>query len=420
MSFQQGLSGLSAASQNLDVVGNNIANANTVGYKQSRAEFTDILANSLGGGGASRVGIGAKVATVSQSFDQGNISPTSNPLDMAINGQGFFRFDEQGVISYSRNGQFRLDNSGYLVSSSGANLTGYAADATGAIDASKPVNLKLTTTDLPPKVTTEFEWGFTLDSNQPVPAVPTFSALDGHSYTHTKSATIYDSLGNPHALAIYFQKTATPGTWETFATVDGKTDASGLPVGITLDGGASATLTFDGKGDMTSPAAPLAVSVDLSAIDSTLGADTPLDFTLDLTTTKQYGSGFNVNLNNQDGYAASHLAGFSALETGEIQGIYSNGKSKTIGQIVLANFVNPQGLAPIGEGRWVESQTSGQPLVGEPKSGTLGVLQSSAVEDANVDLTTELVKMITAQRMYQANAKTIETQDSIMQTIVNI
>ncbi len=422
MSFQQGLSGLNAASTNLDVIGNNIANANTAGYKQSQAQFADILANSLGGSGSSssQVGIGSKVSTIAQSFSQGNISPTNNPLDIAINGQGFFRMDEGGVINYSRNGQFKINDNGFLTDAKGANLTGYAADESGAIDASKTTNLKLSTADLPPKVTSTVDWAFTLDSREEVPAVATFSVANGKSYTHTSSGEIFDSLGNPHSIAIYFQKSATPNEWNTYVTLDGEIDGAGLPVGITLDGSLSKTLTFSGTGALTDPTDPIAVSIDLATIDSTLGAESPLNFVLDLANTKQYGSDFGTISRAQDGYSSSRLAGFTTAATGEIQGNYTNGQNRTIGQIVLANFVNPQGLIPVGDGRWLESASSGQPLVGPPKTGTLGVLQPSAIEDANVDLTSELVEMITAQRMYQANAKSIETQDTILQTLVNL
>lgn len=422
MSFQQGLSGLSAASTNLDVIGNNISNANTPGYKQSQAQFTDIFASSLDGAGSSRtqVGIGSRVATVAQLFNQGNISPTNNPLDIAINGQGFFRMSEGGVVSYSRNGQFRLDGNGYLTDANGANLTGYTADTNGNIVASQPTNLKLNTADIPPQVTSTYSMGFNLDSGAAVPAVATFDANNPKSYTSTTSGNIVDSLGNSHIFSIYFQKSATAGTWNAYATVDGATSAAGVPTGVTLGGAASKALTFNDNGVLTAPTAPFDVSVNLATIDPSLSAASPLVFSLDLTTATQFGSKFGVNSMSQDGFTSGRLAGFTTSADGLIQGSYSNGQTRSLGQIVLANFVNPQGLNPIGDGRWIETPNSGQPLVGPPKTGTLGALQASAVEDANVDLTSELVKMITAQRMYQANAKSIETQDAVMQTLVNL
>ncbi|SEP70987.1 flagellar hook protein FlgE [Nitrosomonas ureae] len=423
MGFQQGLSGLSAASTNLDVVGNNIANVNTVGYKQSQAQFTDIFANSLDGAGSSRtqVGIGARVATVAQLFNQGDIAPTNNPLDIAINGQGFFRMNDNGVISYSRNGQFRLDGNGFLTDASGINLTGYAPDADGNINTAQPTNLQLSTSDISPRVTSTFNLGFNLPSNADAPAVATFDANNTQSFNEKRSGVFFDSLGNDHAFTYYFQKSgALANTWDMYASVDGALDPTGVPIGVTLDGAASVTLTFDDNGILTAPIAPFNVSVDLATINPTLGAGSPLVFALDLTTATQFGSQFGINLAQSDGYASGRLAGFTTSPEGIIQGNYSNGQNKTLGQVVLASFVNPQGLNPIGDGRWIETPSSGQPLVGQPNSGTLGVLQASAVESANVDLTSELVKMITAQRMYQANAKTIETQDAILQTLVNL
>ncbi len=424
MSFQQGLSGLSAASTNLDVVGNNIANANTVGYKQAQAQFTDIFANSLDGAGSSRtqIGIGARVATVAQSFNQGDIAPTNNPLDIAINGQGFFRMSDNGVISYSRNGQFRLDGNGFLTDANGTNLTGYAAGADGNIDSSQPTLLKLSTSDIPPKITSTFNLGFNLPSNATAPNVATFDANNLGSFNRTRSGEFFDSLGNNHVLSYYFQKSdTTANTWNMYASVDGAVDGTtGVPIGVTLDGAPSVTLTFDENGILTAPSASFNVSVDFATIEPTLGADSPLIFALDLTTATQFGSDFGVNLSQSDGYASGRLAGFTTGADGVIQGNYSNGQNRSLGQVVLANFVNPQGLNPIGDGRWIETPSSGQPLVGQPNSGTLGTLQASAVEAANVDLTSELVKMITAQRMYQANAKTIETQDTVLQTLVNL
>ncbi len=417
MSFQQGLSGLSAASANLDVIGNNVANVNTVGFKQSQAQFADIFSVSLNGSGGTDIGGGARVAAIAQEFSQGAIATTGNPLDIAIRGQGFFRMSDNGVISYSRNGQFHPDANGYLVDGTNKNLTGNLADATGNIVAGNPTNLKLPTADLAAQATTTLDWGFNLDSRLPVPSpVPVFDAANSDTYQSTRSATIFDSLGNSHIFQIYFQKSAA-NTWDTYAAVDGKLTGAGLPVGVTLS---SAQLVFDTNGKLTNPVAPINVSVDLAAIDPALGATSPLDFSLDLTSSTQYGLGFSDFSLSQDGFTAGKLVGFRVGADGLIQGNYSNNQTRTLGQVVLANFANPQGLDPVGDNNWVETPASGQPLIGPPASGTLGELQGSAVENANVDLTAELVKMITAQRMYQANAKTIETQDAVLQTLVNL
>lgn len=419
MSFQHGLSGLNISSTNLDVIGNNIANANTVGFKESQAQFTDIYANSLAGSGSSQIGIGSRVATVAQGFNQGGITPTSNPLDVAINGQGFFRTSDNGVISYSRNGQFHVDANGFLTNASGSNVTGYMADSSGSIIASQLTNLNLIAADLSPKATANYDFGFNLNSNSSPPIVTTFNANDPKSYTNTTSGEIFDSLGNSHVLSFYFQKTVAPGAWNIFATVDGKVDNTGTPQGVTL---ANTTLNFDTAGALTAPGptAPFDVTVDLNTINPAQGATSPLVFSLDLTNSTQFGSPFGVNTHAQDGYTSGRLAGFKTSPDGIIQGTFTNGKTKTLGQLVLANFANAQGLTPVGNGNWIETSQSGQPIIGAPQTGTLGVLAGSSVEDANIDLTSELVKMITAQRMYQANAKTIETQDAILQTLVNL
>lgn len=420
MAFQHGLSGLNGATTSLDVIGNNIANASTVGFKQSEAQFSDVYANSLSGASSNHIGIGTTVMAISQQFTQGNISNSSNPLDMAINGNGFFRMSNNGVVSYSRNGQFHVNSDGFIVNGNNVNLTGFAADATGNIIASAPQNLRLQTADITPQATTKFEAGLNLDSREQVPAtIPTFNANDVDTFDYTTSGSIFDSLGNQHVLAFFFQKNAA-NSWNLFASVDGETTPAGVPVGVTLNGGASAALTFDTNGHLTAPAAPIAVSVDLATIDPSNGAATPLDFELDLSTATQFGAKPGVNALVQDGFTSGRIAGFNVSDLGIIRGNYTNGETRTLGQVALANFSNPQGLSPLGGNLWAETADSGQPLVGVPGSGTLGVLKSAAVEDSNVDLTTELVKMITAQRIYQANAKTIETQDAVLQTLVNL
>ncbi len=420
MAFQHGLSGLNGAATNLDVIGNNIANANTVGFKQSQAQFSDFYANSLNGSGTNDIGIGTAVSTVAQQFTQGNISNSNNPLDVAINGGGFFRMSNDGAPTYSRNGQFHVDSEGFIVNANNLNLTGHMADPTGKIIPSAPVNLQLSTADLTAQATTRFDTGFNLDSRTTVPAViPTFDANDANTYTSTTSGSIYDSLGNQHVLTLFFQKNAA-NTWDTFATVNGEADAAGVPIGVTLDGGASAAITFDSNGVLTAPATPIAMSVDLATIDPSNGATSPLDFELDFSNATQFGSNFGVNSLIQDGFTSGRLSGFNVSDLGVISGTYNNGETRNLGQVVLANFNNPNGLSPLGENQWAATADSGQPVVGTPGTGTLGALQSAAVEDSNVDLTSELVNMITAQRMYQANAKTIETQDAILQTLVNL
>ncbi len=425
MTFQQGLSGLNAASTNLDVIGNNVANANTVGFKQSIAQFTDIFANSMAATASTQVGIGTKVSSVAQQFGQGGITQTNNPLDIAITGQGFYRLSDNGTINYSRNGQFHVDNSGYMVDTSGANLTGFMADTNGVISASgAPENLKFSTSDISPKTTTKFDLGINLDAT--APGISTaFNAADPKTYTWSTSGSVVDSLGTSHVLSVFFQKsTSAANTWTVYGTVDGKVDSSGMPVGVTLNGSPSQSVVFDGNGALqtiaSAAAAPLDLKIDFSAIDPAIGAVTPQDVSLDLTTATQYGSKSGINSITQDGYTSGRMTGFSIDPEGKILGIYSNNQTKTLGQIALANFVNPQGLAPVGNGHWVETLSSGGPLVGTPKSGNLGALQSNAIEESNVDLTAELVKLIQAQRMYQANSKEIEAQNEMIQTIARI
>lgn len=411
MGFQSGLSGLNAASKNLDVIGNNVANASVVGFKGSVAQFADVFAASLGGGGAGQIGIGSKMQSVAQIFNQGNVTPTNNPLDVAITGRGFFRLSDNGTILYSRNGQFRLDNQGFLVNSDGAAVTGYGTDANGNIVNATPAPIRFDTSDINPRPTADFDAGLNLDSRSTQPTVGTFDPTNTGSYNYTTSGTTYDSLGNPHVFTMYFVKTATAGQWNVHATVDG-TAATNVDLGA--GAGNPVTFNFDSSGALTT-GMPLNTSLTITS-----GAVTPLNFTVDFTGTTQFGSPFSVNSLAQDGYSSGRLSGFNIGTDGIVVGRYSNGQSRNLGQIVLADFINPQGLSPLGNNLWQESSDSGLALVGAPNTGTLGTLQSSAVEDSNVDLTQELVNMITAQRVYQANAQTIKTQDAVLQTLVNL
>ena len=404
MGFQQGLSGLNAAAKNLDVIGNNVANASTVGFKGAQAQFADVYASTVGGG--NQVGIGTRVATVAQQFTQGNITTTNNSLDMAVSGNGFFRLSDNGSITYSRNGQFQMDKGGYIVSSQGYRLTGFLPNALGVIVATAPADLQISTADLLPNATTAVAAGLNLDSRSAIiPAVPAFDPNNGATFNNSTSMTVFDSLGSSHVASLYFAKTAT-NAWDTYLTVDGvNTQAANAPL---------TAMTFGTNGVLTAPAAPVT-----SAAFTPAGAGAQT-LSINFASTSQFGGIFGVNSLTQDGYTSGRLTGFATGADGMVTGRYSNGQTKTLGQVVLSNFSNPQGLQPLGGNNWAETSTSGTPLTGAPGSSSLGVLQTSAVEDSNVDLTAELVNMITAQRVYQANAQTVKTQDQVLQTLVNL
>lgn len=423
MSFQQGLSGLNAASKQLEVIGNNVANANTVGFKQSRAEFADVFANSLTGGGGTQIGIGTNLATVAQQFTQGNVTSSNNSLDIAINGGGFFRMTNNGAVTYSRNGQFKMDKLGFIVDAANKHLTGYAADTAGTLQKGAPVDLNISTSDLQPKASVKIVGLVNLDSRKATPAITPFNATDPTTYNDSTAVTVFDSLGNSHTLQSFFVKDPSPNVWKIYTTADGISTTT-LPT-------PTATLTFPASGSGLSPTsvpasptpvtfAPLNPPIPPATTPTVPTGAAQMNLTLDYSGSTQFGSSFSINSLSQDGYTSGRLASFNTGADGTIVGRYSNGQSRTLGQVVLASFSNPNGLQSLGGNAWSESSTSGAPLVGSPSSGTLGVLQSSAVEDSNTDLTAELVNMITAQRYYQANAQTIKTQDQVLQTLVNL
>jgi len=405
MSFEQGLSGLNAASKSLDVIGNNVANASTVGFKGARAEFADVYATSLSGGGGTNIGIGTSLSAVAQQFSQGNITVTNNPLDVAINGAGFYRLSTNGTITYSRNGQFSLDKDGFVVNASGQHLTGYPPNASGGVTTASPTDLQVSAADLPPTLTTKATANVNLDSRATALSSAAFNMSDSTTYQGATSMSVYDSLGNAHSLSMYFVKTAA-NSWDVYGANDG-TQIAGGPIG-------QVNFTSSGAIDTTTTTMPMALTLPVST-----GAS-PITMNLDLSGSTQFGSAFGVNSLTQDGYASGKLTGYNVSPDGTITGRYSNGQTRAQGQIALANFNNPQGLTSLGNNQWAETAASGSALTGAPNSGSLGVLQSGATEDANIDLTAELVNMITAQRVYQANAQTIKTQDSVMQTLVNL
>ena len=403
MSFSQGISGLSAAAANLDVIGNNIANSGTIGFKSAAATFQDVYAGS-------RIGLGVAVSGVVQNFGQGSVQSSSRPLDVAIlNGDGFFRLaSEGGEVMYSRNGQFTRDKDGYIVNSGGLRLTGYGVSANGTINGGTPSALQIQTAAMNPNATTAIDAQFNLDSRSVTPTATPFDANDSSTYNYSNAlGPIYDSLGNPHELGAFFVKTGA-NTWDVYATADG----------AALNGGAAiTTLTFDNNGNMTAPASG---GFNIAALTFPNGS-APLNMAVDLRGTTQFGNVNEVRRLNQDGYTSGTLTSFSINDDGTITGKYSNEQTKLLGQVVLSSFANPNGLEPKGDNVWAETLASGQPLTGSPGAGTKqGSLASGALESSNVDLTSELVNLIVAQRTYQANAQTVKTQDQVMQTLMNI
>lgn len=421
MSFQQGLSGLNAASADLNVIGNNVANAGTVGFKMGDAKFADVFAASLAGAGTTPVGLGVKVSSVVQQFTQGNLSVTNNPLDIAINGGGFFRLSSAGGVTYTRNGQFELDKNGYVVTSSGQRLTGYPANTNGQINTGATSDLQISNADIAPQATGTAVTGaqgvaaqLNLDSRVAVPATAPFNYTNPATYNNSTALTVYDSLGSPQTYSMYFVKTAS-NAWNVYATA---TNPAGTITDLSAGGTVPTTaLNFTSSGALTGFTAPTQ-TISAAALGTGAAA---LSFPVDFANTTQYGGIFGVNTLTQDGFTLGKVSGFNVSKDGIVVGRYTNGQSKNLGQVILASFRDPQGLQPLGDNQWAETSGSGGAILGTPNSsGSFGALHSAAVEDSNVDLTAELVNMITAQRYYQANAQTIKTQDTLMQTLVTL
>ena len=530
MGFQQGLSGLNASAKNLDVIGHNIANANTTGFKASRTEFAAMIASAIGASSGTNSGIGVEVSAIAQQFNQGNLTVTGNSLDVAINGNGFFTLQmPDGSRAYTRAGNFKLDNVGNVVTNDGAQVMGYPIDpVTGLRTSSTAVPLTFpTTAPIPAKQTTAIKTAFNLDARTPNAkgdpgATPPVAATPRTTYG--TSLNVYDSQGVATPLSFYFEKNGA-NTWDIYNQLDDLTTTPPTVPAITgrliadKNGAVAATLEpvatsvananpaltekddfptsftyrFYGPDDQgvyairettlsftnpedawdftysdaptnslvasarlkdnlvdyaggTSPAggtfgvadltdAPAAAkqSFELALMvnPSPANPNSPTapgsnpapgsyPVTLDLNNVTQFGTKFAVSELSQDGYTSGELTGINVENNGMIMTRYSNGVTRAEGQIALASFRNTQGLAAVGGNNWVETYESGQPVLGAPTDGNFGALRAGALEDSNVDLTAELVNMMTAQRAYQANAQTIKTQDQVMSTLVNL
>lgn len=539
MAFRTALSGLSAATADLNVISNNIANSSTTGFKSSRTEFGDIYAATNTGSSAVAIGSGVRLSSVAQQFGQGNIGFTQSNLDLAINGQGFFRLNDKGVTVYTRAGAFGVDRSGAVVNSAGQKLTAFQADATGTITGALG-DLQLSNADIAPAATSSVGIGLNLSSAAAIPLPPVasstitlggaqtlrtdgggspyttanFTLIDSYgnsvtnaslrytysgagnvwgaellvggastspptttttastgitvgtttsvtlnwdpdgagaqssipltmsttgltqltgagasavtgsgngsvqgafnpsatnSYNNSTSTTVYDSLGTSHLATMYYRKTGTPNLWQTYLYIDGTAVNS------------ANTLGFSSTGNLTSVngAAAPPNTIAYSAYNPGNGAAN-ITLTLDYTQAKQFGSSFGVNTLTQNGYTTGRLSGVNIDSTGIVFARYTNGQSKALGQVALTNFSNPQGLQQLGNTTWAETFASGAALTGAPGSASLGVIQAGALEGSNVDLTEQLVGMITAQRNFQANAQVITTDDAVTQAIINI
>ena len=397
MSFNTALSGIKAASNDLNIIGNNISNSATTGFKTSRAEFSDVFTS---------IGQGVRLQTTAQQFTQGNIAFTDNPLDLAISGEGFFQMQDNGSTVYTRAGNFKLDKSGNVVNNDGLSLMARQADSNGTITgAVAPLQLSNAYVNANP--TASLAGGLNFDAREPetdssfalIAGVP-----DTAGYNSSTTTTIFDSLGNDHTIALYFSKldpTTNPNEWNVRTLIDGNLEDT-------------TAISFNTDGSYNSPAT-IPITFNPGG-----GATAGQSFDIDLSVSTQYGSDFAVTSLQQDGFTAGQLLGVDVDEKGFVFARYSNGQSQTVAQVVLSNFANVQGLKPIGNTGWIETFSSGSPVVSEPGTAGLGLVQSNALEESNVDLTAQLVNMIIAQRDFQANAQTIQAEDAITQTVINL
>ena len=504
MSYQTGLSGLSASSSDLDVIGNNIANANTVGFKSGTAEFADMYANSIATAVSQQIGIGTQLSEVQQQFSQGTITTTNQALNVAINGNGFFQMSNNGTLTYSRNGVFQLDKNGYITNAQGLDLMGYAANSAGIINTAQTVPLKVPTANIAPQATSLITAGLNLNAQDNImlgaPTVTagatnagtlnttgatitnaaagtntdkytidftspttykvtdntlgtttasqtytagtaitlgngesitfsgtpvandsytitqnptTFNQNSSSTYNYSTSTTVYDSLGGSQTVNMYFAKTGS-GTWNVYA---GPATGTATLIG-TANFNSSGTLVS--TTDATTGLATTTLGAFTMSLPTTDGSGTPQNVTLNMAGTTQYGGKDGVNNLATNGYAAGQLTSFTVGADGTLTGNYSNGQTAALGQIVLANFSNQNGLVDLGNNEYGQTAASGVAQISAPGSTNHGVLQGGAVENSNVDLTSELVNLITAQRNYQANAQTIKTQQAVDQTLINL
>jgi flagellar hook protein FlgE len=404
MSFNIALTGLNAANEDLSVTANNLANVATTGFKGSRAEFGDLFASTQAGVSATAVGNGVAVSEVAQQFTQGNIETTGNNLDLAISGNGFFTLSNAGALSYTRDGQFQLDQNGNVITAAGANLQVYPPLANGGFNTGGLANLALTTNESAPNATTAAQLTANLPASATQPPTAVFTPTDPNSYTSTTSLTTYDSLGAAHTATLYFIKGAAANSWTTQLYVDNNAV------------GTQQALTYSNTGAITTP---VGGKVTFPAYTPATGA-AAMNMTFDFSKTTQFGDNFGVTGVTQDGFTTGKLTGISIDKSGVVQARFTNGRSVNLGQVAMANFANSQGLQQLGNATWAQTNASGQAVEGVAGNSGFGVIQSGSVETSNVDTTSALVAMIKAQRNFQANAQMIQTDNQISQTVISM
>ncbi|WP_413792242.1 MULTISPECIES: flagellar hook protein FlgE [unclassified Pseudomonas] len=431
MSFNIGLSGLYAANKQLDVTGNNIANVATTGFKSSRAEFEDVYSATKLGSGSKTVGNGVRLANVSQQFGQGDVNNTGNVLDMGIQGQGFFVLSNDGSLSYTRAGTFKTDKEGFITNSDGtARLQGYGVDANGKIQNGILTDLRIDTSNLPPSATSLIS--STINLNSTATAITAaFNPTDTATFTKQFTTPVYDTQGNQHSMDQYMVKTA-GNTWNVYTLIDGRNLNGTLPTTTGATAPIPSTMNFDSSGKLTTVTTPPAtVNSDLvltgwvpgtvtNGVWAANGAASAPTITISMGNTTQFNADTARSIPAQNGYATGQITNLTIDGSGVLLANFSNNQTKPIGQLALASFTNEQGLQPVGGTSWKETFASGIPGYDSPQTGTLGSIVSNSLEESNVNLTNELVELIKAQSNYQANAKTISTQSTIMQTIIQM
>jgi flagellar hook protein FlgE len=424
MAFRIALSGLDASSTDLEVTGHNIANASTVGFKESRAEFADIYANSINDVSSSVPGRGVRVTRVAQQFGQGSTEFTSNNLDLAINGEGFYVMqDSDGALSYTRAGAFSVDRDGYVVNQTGARLQVFPRIGTSGslFNTGATSDLNLPVVSGTPQATTNVNATLNLSAAETVPTVALDPSAPGFtyppdplSYNHSTATTIYDSLGTSHTATMFYRKVA-DNQWNVFTFVDGSN--------VTVNGGTTfADVQFSTSGALLTSTGDVDAlgNITLDTFNPGGGAAAIVGLTYDYNATTQFGSEFAVNELTQNGFTSGRLSGVEVDATGVVFARFTNGQSEPLGKVALARFNNTQGLRQIGDTSWAESFSSGDVQLGEAGTSSYGVIQSGALENSNVDLATQLVNLITAQRNFQANAQVITTADAVTQSVINI